>query len=358
MPGAVILKRLRIADFRCVEALDLAFESPVSVVHGPNGAGKTSIIEAAHYATRGRSFRQPRGDRLIRHGADRFQVVAVLALGGRDRRVGVEFGRGSHRVRIDGHDAPSLAEIGGELVVQVIEPEIHQLISEGPEGRRRFVDYGVFHVERQYLPAWQRYRKTLKQRNAALRAGATSSELSVWDESLVAAGETIDSFRNGYVQLLRARVQQTAARLGLSSIDVAYRPGWDDAKTMVDALADAMPRDRALRQTSVGPHRADLKVVWDGRLAKSIVSRGQQKLLASALILAQTRLLAGLKGDRSVVLVDDPAAELDPESLASLMRELRALPGQLVITGLDPDIAGLPESHQAFHVKQGALVAT
>lgn len=353
----MILQRLQIADFRCIAELDLVLTSPVSVIAGPNGAGKTSVIESAYYATRGRSFRQPRSDRLVRHGQSTFRIVATLQLGGRERRVGLEYGRGVHRIRIDGADARNLADISRKLVLQVIEPEIHQLVSEGPEGRRRFLDYGVFHVEPRYLPAWQRYRKTLKQRNAVLRAGGSASELGTWDRALVAAGELIDSYRNGYAQLLREPIAETAARLGLDNIDVAYRPGWESGQTMLDALAANLERDRQLRQTSVGPHRADLRVSWSGRLAKSVVSRGQQKLLASSLILAQARLLAGLKNDEAVMLVDDPAAELDADALARLMRELEDMPGQLVITGLDAEIPGLPEQHDVFHVEHGALQA-
>lgn len=351
----MILQRLQIANFRCITDLDLSLTSPVSVIAGPNGAGKTSLIEAAYYATRGRSFRQPRSERLVRHGQSKFRIVATLQLAGRERRVGLEYGRGVHRIRIDGADARNLADISGKLVLQVIEPEIHQLVAEGPEGRRRFLDYGVFHVEPRYLPAWQRYRKTLKQRNAVLRAGGSAAELETWDQALVAAGELIDGYRNGYAQLLREPIAETASRLGLDRIDVGYRPGWEAGQTMLNALAANVDRDRQLRQTTVGPHRADLRVTWSGRLAKSVVSRGQQKLLASSLILAQARLLAGLKNDEAVMLVDDPAAELDSGALARLMRELEDMPGQLVITGLDANIPGLPESHDVFHVEHGTL---
>ncbi|MEO0347285.1 MAG: DNA replication/repair protein RecF [Pseudomonadota bacterium] len=352
----MILQRLQIANFRCITELDLALTSPVSVIAGPNGAGKTSLIEAAYYATRGRSFRQPRSERLVRHGQSTFRIIATLQLGGRARRVGLEYGRGVHRIRIDGADARNLADIGGKLVLQVIEPEIHQLVSEGPDGRRRFLDYGVFHVEPRYLAAWQRYRKTLKQRNAVLRAGGSSAQLQTWDQALVTAGELIDGYRNGYAQLLRDPIAETASRLGLEQIDVAYRPGWESGQTMLDALAASIERDRQLKQTTVGPHRADLRVTWSGRLAKSVVSRGQQKLLASSLILAQARLLAGLKNDEAVMLVDDPAAELDSGALGRLMRELETMPGQLVITGLSADIPGLPTSHDVFHVEHGALL--
>lgn len=351
----MILTRLQIEDFRCLQSIDLGFERDVALISGPNGAGKTSLLEACHFAGRGRSFRQPRAERLVRHGQSQFRLVAEFQLGAVTRRVGIEYGRGHQRIRIDGADASSLADIAGELVIQVIEPEIHRLVAEGPEGRRRFVDYGVFHVEPAYLAAWRRFRRTLKQRNALLRQGAPPGALGVWDEALVTSAETIDSFRSGYVRMLRPQVQRIADDLGLPTIELAYRPGWDDSKTMLDALNDSMKTDMAMRQTTVGPHRADLKVSWDGRLAKTVVSRGQQKLLASAMILAQTELLARLKQDRSLLLVDDPGAELDGRALAALMDRLEDMPGQRILTSLQSEIPGLRSAPQAFHVERGQI---
>ncbi|MEM7611990.1 MAG: DNA replication/repair protein RecF [Pseudomonadota bacterium] len=351
----MILRRLKVARFRCLDDIDIRFADRVTAIVGDNGAGKTSILEAAYYLGRGRSFRQPRADRLIQHGQKSFQIYGEVAFRDRDHRVGVESGRAISRIRVDGEEQKSLSAIAERLVIEVIEPEIHTLVAEGPEKRRRYLDYGVFHVEPDYLQAWRRYRKTLKQRNAALRLGQSDDVLATWDSQLTDAAETVDSYRNGYVRMLAPAVEQTCGRLGLDHIEIVYRPGWDDALSMQEAIRSSRQRDREQKSTTVGPHRADLRITWSGRAAKQQVSRGQQKLLAAGLVLAQTALLSQVNDNQAVLLVDDPAAELDSKSLSRLMAAIMELPCQLIMTAINDDLKGLPPESTMFHVEHGQV---
>ncbi len=353
----MILQRLKVNNFRCIEAADLTLDQRVTMIVGDNGAGKTSLLEAAYFLGRGKSFRQPRTDRLVRHQQQSFQLFGQIQHDAGQHKIGIEAGRAQHRIRIDGEEQSNLATIAEWLVLQVIEPEIHTLIAEGPERRRKYLDYGVFHVEPQYLSAWRNFRKALKQRNAALKQGQNNSQLAPWDRELIEHGEVVDSYRSGYVQMLREPVSTVCSALGLDGIDIEYRPGWDDALSMQDALAKSLNRDRQLQVTGVGPHRADLRLIWQKRAAKTQVSRGQQKLLAAGMILAQTRVLAGLNDDQVVLLVDDPAAELDKNSLSRLMAQIAEIPGQLILTAIDRDLRGLPEEGAVFHVERGIVSA-
>lgn len=354
----MILRELRIEHFRCIESASLPLDQRVTAITGDNGAGKTSIIEAAYYLARGRSFRQPRHDRLIQHGSDGFSLFGRFDYGQQKHKVGIACSRKSgHKIRIDGQDSPNLTPVAERLVVQVLEPEIHQLIADGPEQRRRFLDYGVFHVEPTYLKAWRRYKTALKQRNAALRLGQSAATMAPWEQALLAEGAIVDSLRAGYVHMLSETVAALAPSLGLPDVSIDYRPGWNDAKSMDEALDEARDRDRQQATTSVGPHRADLRIQWSGRMARQQVSRGQQKLLASALVLGQARLLATLKSDQVVLLVDDPAAELDRHSLGRLMEAVMSVPGQLILTSIEPDLEALPQETRMFHVERGVLAA-
>ncbi|MEL6869666.1 MAG: DNA replication/repair protein RecF [Pseudomonadota bacterium] len=352
----MILRELRISNFRCIEHATLQFDQRVCVIAGKNGAGKTSLIEAAYYLARGRSFRQPRHDRLIQHDQPQFSLYGQFDYGHHHHKVGISCARqGGHKIRIDGADAANLRLVAERLVVQVLEPEIHQLIADGPEQRRKFLDYGVFHVEPTYLTAWRRYKTALKQRNAALRTGASTASMLSWERALLEEGATVDSLRAGYVRMLAGTTAAITPLLGLPSITMDYRPGWNDAQSMEAALDVARERDAQQGTTSVGPHRADLRIQWGGRLARQQVSRGQQKLLAAALVLAQAKLLASLKSEQIVLLVDDPAAELDKDSLSRLMDVIRTVPGQLILTAIDPEAVVLPTDARLFHVEQGVV---
>jgi DNA replication and repair protein RecF len=138
-------------------------------------------------------------------------------------------------------------------------------------------------------------------------------------------------------------------------ITLLHLPGWDRDDRLEKALAGHRARDRRYRATQVGPHRGDVTVVLGKTPAKDHVSRGQQKLVAAALMLAQLEVQEDERPGRSALLLDDPAAELDKENLARLMERIRRLPAQLWVTSLRPDIESLIGSVRMFHVKQGEV---
>ncbi len=350
------IESLKISDFRCIEHVELGLKNRTTLVHGANGAGKTSILEAIYCLSRGRSFRGTRTDQLVRHQQKHYTLFATARNSGIEHKLGLAAGRSYRQIRVDGADAQGLASLAEILAVQVIDPEIQALISEGPELRRQFLDYGVFHVEHEFLPSWRQYRRALKQRNMALRSGRPERELAIWDEPLAQAAELIDSQRVAYTEKLNERFGTIGDRLlPGSQLSCSYRHGWEEGIAFDEALAAARERDREQGTTTVGPHRADLTIDFAGRRARQQVSRGQQKLVASSLVLAQTLDLHERTEQIPVLLVDDPAAELDQEALSRLLAEVDALSCQLVITALDPERIQLAESPSMFHVKHGAI---
>ncbi len=349
------LDRIDIADFRCIEAARLEFGPGCNLIWGPNGSGKTSLLEAIGFLSRGRSFRGTRTDGLVRHGAGHFSVAARVVRGEREHRLGIEAGRGHLVVRVDRQAADSLAGLAEKLAVQVIDPEIHRLVSDGPEVRRRFLDYGVFHVEHGFLDAWRRYRRALRQRNAGLREGARDEMLRAWEPELVSAGEIVDGLRRQHLARLAAEFVDVGNALMGAEVGCEYRSGWGEEREFAEAVEAARQRDREQGTTTVGPHRAEVRLMYRGRSARQQVSRGQQKLFGAALVLAQTRAMTQIGGDAPVLLVDDPAAELDGDSLARLMDAVLETGSQLVLTALAAEAATLPAETTVFHVEHGRV---
>jgi len=164
-----VLRRLRITDVRCLAEAELALDPARNYIYGPNGAGKTSILEAIYLLGRGRSFRTRQIRRLVRYGRSGLAVFGEVGDGPRLRRIGVAFNQGRLEKKIDGSAAAGTAALVEILPVHAIDPSSHELIQGGPSERRRFLDWGVFHVEHGYLDTWRRYRRLLGQRNAALK---------------------------------------------------------------------------------------------------------------------------------------------------------------------------------------------
>ena len=255
--------------------------------------------------------------------------------------------------RLAGTGISSVSDIAEVLPIQVIDPGVHRLIEEGSARRRRLLDWGVFHVKHQFIATWRRYQRALKQRNAALRDGEDPVVVAAWEADLAASGEALDHHRHGYVDLLEPHFSRIASLLLGLPVALGYRRGWPADSGLTAALEEGRSRDLRLKTTTVGAHRADLTFKVDGELARDRVSRGQQKMLAASLILAQIELMAARGMDRVCLLLDDPAAELDVDNLGRLLGVINDIPAQIVVTSVtNAGLKGM-QIGRMFHVEQG-----
>lgn len=345
------LAALQISGVRSIAAASLEFRPGLNLVFGPNGSGKTSILESAFLVGRGRSFRTRHTEQLISRGVDRLQLFATTL--DPAHRIGFEYRRDeSYTGRLDGQDIRSLAELPGAFFVEVIDPEVHRLVEGAPGERRRWLDWGVFHVEQGFLESWLRFSRTLKQRNAALKQGM---DPSVWDAELVTQGERVALARGEWLKSVQPFWKQAVQQLSGLEVEMSYYQGWAADRALAEVLVDGRDRDRARGSTLSGPQRADVKLSVQGRPAREVLSRGQQKLVAAALVLALLQRLRGGRSTPPTLLLDDPAAELDTQRLGALVDLVKALDCQLIVTSLHADLAnfGLPE--RVFHVERGVV---
>lgn len=349
------LLRVKCTDFRCLEGAALEFSAGNNLIFGANASGKTSILEAVGYLGRGRSFRGANTRDLIRHGSDEFLVVGKASTGSRTVSIGVRNSRSGLEVHSDGEKRSSAAALAEALPLQIIDPDIHDLVAGGPENRRRYIDWMAFHVEHGYLETWRRFRRALKQRNAALRGGTNRAALGGWDHELAELGVELDSARRRVLEIARPSLVEMGEGLLRCPIDFEYRRGWASEMSLADAIAGATDRDIQLGSTQAGPHRADMKLVYDERQARKLVSRGQQKLLACALILAATEVVQTHLERPLLLLLDDPAAELDGESVGRLMSSVEGLGCQVIATTLDRTAALFSTAPTLFHVEHGRV---
>jgi DNA replication and repair protein RecF len=349
------LTRVRITRLRCLSEVELVLHPRRNYIFGPNGAGKTSLLEGVFVLGRGRSFRTRQMRRLVQHGSDAFAVFGEVLSEGTTRRLGVAYRAGRLEKKIDAQPAAGMAQLAELLPVHAIDPSMHALVEGGPSERRRFLDWGVFHVEPQYLATWKRYRRVLSQRNAALKRGASDAELRPWSMALVEAGGEVDVSRSRYLARLAPYVSAFGQRLLDRPLTLDYRRGWGPDQGLEAALATAEAHDRQNGSTEAGPHRADVVLRLDERRVQDEASRGQQKLTAAALILAQVAVESADRPLRSVLVVDDPAAELDARSLQRLLAAMAELPAQLIFTALTPEHLAPEPGNPVFHVERGGV---
>ena len=349
------IRTFKAERFRCLADVELELDGRYNLIYGKNASGKTSLLEALAYLGRGKSFRGAPTQTIVQHGEKDFVLFGRVQGGTRETGIGVRNGRESLEIRVNGQPAAGVAELAGLLPLQVIDPEVHSLVGGGPEQRRRFLDWMVFHVEHEFLGAWRRFRRVLKQRNSLLKQGARGRDLDSWDEEFVTLAGQIDSIRRQVLDLSLPVLEETASRVLEDEVALAYHRGWKADIELGAALAASRDRDMQLGSTQVGPHRAELKILANERQARRLVSRGQQKLLASALILGGTDVVQTAIERPLVLLMDDPAAELDRDSLKRILTGAIGLGTQLIVTSLDPGLIEFPEAPHRFHVEHGVI---
>lgn len=342
-------------NFRCLESIELDADPQYNLIYGRNASGKTSVLEAIAYLGRGKSFRGASTSDLIRHGAQEFVLFGEVVNGERAAKVGVRNSHEGLETRIDGEKAGGSAALAAALPLQIIDPDVHELVAGSPDQRRRYLDWIAFHVEHDYLDSWRRFRRALKQRNAALRAGTGGAALEGWNIEFAELAAKVDAGRRFALEVAIDGLREAGADLLGSEADFEYRCGWNEDKDLLQSLQDNVERDLQHGSTQYGPHRADLKLSYDDRRARKLVSRGQQKLLACAMVLAAAETAQAALERPLLLLLDDPGAELDKDSLARLMQRVVSLGSQVVATSLEQDAPLFPASARTFHVEHGTL---
>lgn len=398
--------RLQLSHLRAFASVALEPAPGLNLVTGDNGAGKSTLLEALHLMAYGRSFRGRVRDGLIRTGSEALEIFVEWTEGAgrapagpllgkgvvsnpgtqgnpaasaappdsqgpgpdpsplgfpfRSRRAGLRHTGQAWKGRLDGADVAQLGDLCAALAVVTFEPGSHALVSGGGEPRRRYLDWGLFHVEQDFLGLWRRYARALKQRNVLLRAGTGGSQLDAWDHELAEAGEPLTRRREQYLERLQQGLSGIAASLipslGHASLD--FQPGWRRSDmSLADALLLARDRDRALGHTTAGPHRADWSVRYAALPGREPLSRGQAKLTALASLLAQAEDYAQQRGEWPIIALDDLASELDRQHQRRVVERLLDSGAQVFITGTEVSPAlDMAAVSAWFHVERGDVV--
>ena len=398
----MFLRSLQLTNYRNFRRLALALEDGPTIIEARNAQGKTNLLESVELLATTKSARASTDRELIHwavlehknngtvepepfaritaivaheHGETRADVLLRII----DAEDGAAPGI-SKSFRINGVPRRAL-EFIGEINVVSFSPEDVSLVDGSPSVRRRYLDVMNAQMSSRYLRTLQRYGKVLAQRNSLLRqareSGRNDPSLSVWDEELASNGAFLLQERARSINALAVFADKWFRDLGGwgQRLDVTYRPGIPDAESEVlrepigeidqslglihaafsRALAGIAAKERIVGMSLVGPHRDDLGFVVDGVDLNIYGSRGQQRLAALSLKLAELDLLTQITGTRPILLLDDVLSELDDVKQAAVLRVASAR-GQtlLTVTSPDPARSALPNA-PVLHLEAGAV---
>ena len=355
----MIVERLDVQNVRNIEVAHLELGPGLNLLVGPNGAGKTALLEAAHLLIRGRSFRTGRTVGLLRHGQSRM----IVGMGCRDPLTGTtrlsygREGKGRAELRRDGAIVRQASEIAALLPIQLLLPDVSEIVFGGPAVRRQWLDWGTFHVKHDHAARLREYLRALRHRNALLRSGNLDT-LPSWSDQVVDLGEAVAEARSDYFERLTPAVEAALKTLSAGlSVSLRYFPGWAEG-SLAAKLRDEIEQDVRTGMTRSGPHRADVVLQCGAEPAASTLSRGQGKMVASALRLAQAQDLV-TDGKRSLFLIDDIGAELDNDHSQRFYGLLDEMDCQIMATSAHPGVREMlpfdSVAWRTFHVKHGAF---
>ena len=354
---------LDIAGLRNLKSQKIAPGAQGNSLFGANGAGKTSVLEAIYLLSTGRSFRATSFDVAIAYDQPRAVVSAVVANDGMEYRLGVERRRdGSTHARLDGLDLNSTSSLAQQLPCHLLDANTIEVVVGAPKARRQLLDWGVFHVEHGFAALARRFRGVLGQRNALLQQllkQGDDAQLQFWDSRFSELALQVHDCRARYVASLIPEFARVLDALDAPPVEVGYRPGWAQDRPLAEVLLSSRDSECSVGRTLYGPHRADLRLTSMRRALPQALSRGQQKVVAYALVLAQIRLELQASGRAPVVLVDDLLSELDGHHARRVIEALRQLGVQYFVTAIDNnDWAATDDPILAFHVEQGMIYPT
>ncbi len=354
------VSKLQLTNFRNFAEVSIQPCPGLNLIHGENGSGKTSLLEALYVLSTGKSFRSSLVDPLVKNeeaGATLFVQTSDQA------RIGLCKPRNQkHQLRLNEENQKNWDQVARLLPTQVLDSNSFQLIEGGPKARRRFLDWGVFHVEPSFIDHWRRTNKCIANRNRLLKLNAPdTSQFVAWEQELASAGAEVNRARQSYLDQLLPIFEETYSALvgEHPDLSLAYRRGWPDDATLLETLAEHRENERRYGSSQYGPHRADLEIKMGKRKAVEILSRGQQKLLVCALKIAQGQLLSQAVSNRCIYLIDDLPAELDRTNRQKVLKQLAALGTQLFVTSVEEKALELedlaPLDIAKFHVERGTI---
>lgn len=375
-----MITRLQINQLRNLSQINLAARQ-CNLIVGVNGSGKTSLLEGIFLLSRGKSFRNHQPSRYIQHGQTHATVFARLRT--EDTLAIQKAADTSTLLRYNHQPTYGQSQLAKRLPVLLIDPASMDMLEQGSSQRRQMLDWLAFHVFDDFYPQWLAYQRLLKQRNTLLRQGVLSQikrqELMAWDKQLAEHAQIIHQQRTQIFEKWQTCFAQSLAQLlpnHAQHIYLHYQAGYDTQHSLAELLAARIDQDLQLGHTRIGSHRSDVQVLWqktDNTLPKPlkepavhVLSRGEKKLLITALRLSQIPLLTPTdpkdqqKNAQSViVLLDDITAELDQNARKILLENLARLPCQVFITSLQPTIADwvktLWSDLALFQIQQGQI---
>ena len=322
----MFLRHLSLVNYKNFDSKTLEFDPVINCLVGDNGVGKTNVLDAIYHLCFGKSYFNPVSTQNIKHGTEFFVIEGEFEKLNRTEKILCSFKKGTKKV-IKRNDKPyeKFSEHIGFLPLVIISPSDRDLILEGSETRRKFMDGVISQSDKVYLQNLIKYNKVVSQRNSLLKYFAANrtfdrDTLSIYNEQMNTLGTAIRhkrvEFIESFLPIFKEQYQDISEKD--EQIDLSYESQLSD-DSLLNLLEKNIEKDRALQYTSVGVHKDDLSFTIAGHPIKKFGSQGQQKSFLIALKLAQFHFIKQLADTTPILLLDDIFDKLDENRVSHIV---------------------------------------
>ena len=358
----MVIKSLKLKNYRNYELLDLTFDSKTNILYGDNAQGKTNILEALYLSGTTKSHRGTKDRDLIQFGYEESHLETIVEKNGIDYQIDMHLKKNSPKgIAINKIPIRKASELFGIVHFVFFSPEDLNIIKEGPAGRRRFIDLELSQLDKVYLSNLSNYNRIINQRNSLLKELYYQEHLietlDIWDMQLAEYGTKVIESRRKFIEQVNNIISNIHYRLtgGKENITLTYESSVGDM-SLEQALKRYRQRDIKFKSTSVGPHRDDLCFKIGEIDIRKFGSQGQQRTAALSLKLSEIELVRMLIRDTPVLLLDDVLSELDKNRQNYLLDSIHDIQTVITCTGLDEFVNHRFSINKIFHVKSGTVV--
>ena len=337
----MIIKSIKLSNFRNYKEMEINFDDGINILYGKNAQGKTNILESAYLCATTKSHKGSKDKEMIRFGSEEAHIRTVVEKKSKTFQIDLHLRSiGSKGVAINKMPIKRAVDLFGILNIVFFSPEDLNIIKNGPDERRRFMDMELCQLDKIYFHNLTEYKKALTQRNKLLKQiyndPKLKDTLSLWDEPLIKYGKKVIETRRVFIKHISEILRDISNRItgGKENIILDYIPNTSEDSF---ALNLELSHERDLRNmtTCVGPHRDDISFLNDGIDLKKFGSQGQQRTCALALKLSEIELVKKITNDTPVLLLDDVLSELDRNRQNYLLDNIKDIQTMITCTGLE-----------------------
>lgn len=342
----MILKKLSLINYKNFDQLTIDFDSKINCFVGKNGIGKTNVLDAIYHLAFGKSYFNPITSQNVKHGEDFFMLEGAFENGDKSEKIITSFKKGQRKlIKRNGKDYEKLSDHIGTIPLVIISPTDRDLILEGSDTRRKFMDGVISQGDKLYLEALLRYNKVLSQRNALLKYFAANrtydeASLEVYDDQIIEFGNVIFKKRQEFIEEFKPILQKRYQEISNSreSISMIYKTQFNEDETFENILKSGLKTDLQRQFSNYGTHKDDLIFKIKSHSVKKFGSQGQQKSYLIALKFAQYDFLKSHYGVKPILLLDDIFDKLDEDRVSQIIKMVTGAElGQMCISDTHPE---------------------